>query len=734
MALTPPYINEAEGIAIAQNVVDSIPLPKDRYIRDIRDFLHPGETFNNNKSASLTFLIQRAVDSIRFVYLAGGPPASIYFPNGEYKFDTAVLWETGVGIIGESQNGTIFYPQGTASFIDRFTGDPNYIYTDCYFANFTINGEDQNASIYLVGTKGIFIQHMNRATFLNVTIKNTWATGFGVDFLQNTTFVNCTADNCGRGIKQLGIDQSSISGGSGFGIGTGYYQNENVSILNCLAINCGLHGIFTEKQPEGAYLSNGFICTGNTVYGNWIGIRDCGSIGAIITGNQITDNLYTGFSLDITTLTVGAGANGIFKNNVIARNGSLPGGGLQGGGVVIGASNLGSYTIEGNEIFNNTGYGIYAKKNAVVYPGYNIKNNNIKSNSLGDIMFETAMPKLNLLLNESKGSPQSLYFKGLGTESKNVIFRLNHFESPVISDQTLTSLIDNLNVYDTTGIGFLTATSISGTSVSLKWSLASTVDADSVTGYSVQYKVNTDSTWIDTSFAGVLTKTTISPLTLFVNYDFRVATIIGGVIGTYSQISKIATTAPVRIMDNFVRANGDLNGSTASAGPEAKTWAVESSSGLGTFKVFFNTAQVAAGGTPTYATIDPVTAPLKIDATTFKIKTDIPENIKMSLVFRYKDVTNWWRITAHIPGVSVWALQKVVAGVNTTISTSSVMPVAGQKISVIFTGTNFDWYIDGVKINSSIITDTDLSTYVKTGFHGQSDFDLVSRWSNITIY
>lgn len=265
-------------------------------------------------------------------------------------------WKTGVGLVGESRQACIFFAPQTLSFITGNHTSPGYSHDDCHFADFTVDGVNQASARYSTGIKGIFIQFMRRARFDRVTVRNTFATGFGVDHLQGAAFTDCLADNCGRGIKHLGLNPATVSGGSGFGIGTGGSTVEGCSLSDCVATNNGLHGIFSEKQTSQRHHPQGFWVSGCFVSGNWIGFRDCGSTGAVVVGNQFVGNRCCGVSLDKTILAPNAGSDGLIVDNVISGNGADAGAfAAAGAGVVIGAAALGGYTVRGNEIHGNTG-------------------------------------------------------------------------------------------------------------------------------------------------------------------------------------------------------------------------------------------------------------------------------------------------------------------------------------------------------------------------------------------
>ena len=82
-------------------------------------------------------------------------------------------------------------------------------------------------------------------------------------------------------------------------------------------------------------------------------------------------------------------------------------------------------------------------------------------------------------------------------------------------------------------------------SLALTWTAPANKGTGSITGYSVQYKVDTSSTWVDWTFSGVGTSTTITGLQNGTSYDVRVAAknVIGA--GEYDEsTSSTGTTIP----------------------------------------------------------------------------------------------------------------------------------------------------------------------------------------------
>lgn len=142
------------------------------------------------------------------------------------------------------------------------------------FSDFVIDGESARGGIasaggtYRTDGKGFMINLFSDCDWNNVVVKNVDATGFGVDCPLNSTIRNCKAINCGKAATQK--DQ----GASGFGIGTGYSNEESLIIENSIAINNKKFGFFFEHQAKfsdthyKATSSKGFVVSNSIAGGN----------------------------------------------------------------------------------------------------------------------------------------------------------------------------------------------------------------------------------------------------------------------------------------------------------------------------------------------------------------------------------------------------------------------------------------------------------------------------------
>ncbi len=150
--------------------------------------------------------------------------------------------------------------------IDSQGTNPQYL-ENVSFSNFIIDGESVRGKNYNTSGKGFMINLCRNCFWNNITIQNTDATGFGMDNVINGKISNSTAINCGKNAS------ANSEGASGFGIGTGYSNEESVIIENCKSIGNKKYGYFFEHQGifnryYQASSSKGFIVRNSTATGN----------------------------------------------------------------------------------------------------------------------------------------------------------------------------------------------------------------------------------------------------------------------------------------------------------------------------------------------------------------------------------------------------------------------------------------------------------------------------------
>ena len=178
--------------------------------------------------------------------------------NGKSSEHYVIKCKNNVTIIGqgrEGQNATILKPYGDVEYggIDMFffnnyrfgISENETLYLEnAHFRNFAIDGENANGGYYNTSGKGFMINLFKNCTWNNILVQNTDATGFGMDCPIESSITNCIAINCGKKA------QKTDGGASGFGIGTGYSNEEGIFVYNCEAYGNTKYGFFFEHQSR----------------------------------------------------------------------------------------------------------------------------------------------------------------------------------------------------------------------------------------------------------------------------------------------------------------------------------------------------------------------------------------------------------------------------------------------------------------------------------------------------
>jgi hypothetical protein len=307
---------------------------------------------------------------------------------------------------------------------------------DAHFESFTLDGSSVTSS----ATKGFYFQNLINCSWRHVTVRDTMATGFGVDHLDGVRFEFCTAVGCGRAVLESG--DTTLPGRSGFGLGSGDVtrNREPVIVMGCIARGNGKFGIFIEEQSGGgSQKAPGYKIIGNHMEGNLYGYGDIGAQSAIFIGNTVTDQRAGGAGVFLGSTSIGQpGVNGIIADNLIAYNPV---------GVKISAT-PGAYTFEGNEIRENTGDGVEISA-ALTSGDVVFRGNNIRSNT--GVGFKVTASHTNLMLDQNNikantGGDVSL--TGAGSVS-GLTVRLNDLRSSTVTiTQTITT---GLTVHDNLG-------------------------------------------------------------------------------------------------------------------------------------------------------------------------------------------------------------------------------------------------------------------------------------------
>ncbi len=243
--------------------------------------------------------LQKLIDALS---AEGG---TVYIPRGEYAFSEngrqtigshCIRMRSNVSIIGDGED-TVLMPEGESNYgLDMFyfndyldTGEAVYL-ENCRFESFTIDAAATSLKTYTSAGKGFMFNLFRDCHWRAVTVKNTDATGFGVDCPINSSMTDCIAISCGKAAGK------GSEGASGFGIGFGYADGENMIITNCRSQGNRKFGFFFEHQGRfnsdkySAYDRHAFEvsdCTASDnlynfggIYASDVRYKDCVSQGA----------------------------------------------------------------------------------------------------------------------------------------------------------------------------------------------------------------------------------------------------------------------------------------------------------------------------------------------------------------------------------------------------------------------------------------------------------------------
>ncbi len=256
--------------------------------------------YNSESATQNTKLLQNAIDEVSS---SGG--GTVYIPAGVYYFNTAgkndaktedyvIKCKDNVTVMGNGisdESATILKPYGnTDRGLDMFyynayrdSGFTRAEYLiNADFKNFIIDAEETNAATYTTAGKGFMINIFKDCDWENVIVKNTDATGFGMDCPINSTIKKCIAINCGKKAT------TSSWGASGFGIGTGYSNEEYMHIEDCIATGNKKFGFFFEHQ--GRFRENNYKATSSKGFV----VSNCEASGNLydMGGNRANDVTY----------------------------------------------------------------------------------------------------------------------------------------------------------------------------------------------------------------------------------------------------------------------------------------------------------------------------------------------------------------------------------------------------------------------------------------------------------
>ena len=362
-----------ERLSLLKKRVDE--MRKRRMVLDVRECGRHGEG-----RESSTRRIQRGFD-----WLSGEGGGFLYNPPGHFELYQPVVPRSGVSLLGAGQEATVFYPMGYLPAF-QYRGKPTEASPEIYLENiqffdFTIDGENQQlhpVNGYIPDIKGIFLQYYRNAVFDRITIRNTGATGFGMDMHDRASIFRCMTENCGR------LATVGALGASGFGIGTSFLSSEPFFASQLIGRNNKNFGIFFEPQ-RGTGTSQDAIVTDSTFYGNYAGLADCGIEGLIASNLNLRENQY-GFVAEPGT---NGGGNAGFRgklNNLIVKGNAKHGMYFNTG---KSAEIIGEYAITGGHISENGEDGINVRyASEVTNKGLRISDVDINDNGRHGVNFE----------------------------------------------------------------------------------------------------------------------------------------------------------------------------------------------------------------------------------------------------------------------------------------------------------------------------------------------------------
>ncbi|MBO4452464.1 MAG: right-handed parallel beta-helix repeat-containing protein, partial [Clostridia bacterium] len=214
------------------------------------------ESRTDKDMASNTAELQRCVNIMN--EKGGG---TVHLPAGTFYFSTqgknrrgtedyVCMPKDNVLIIGQGRDTTLCPVGDTPRGLDMFyyneyadSGFNNPVYLiNADFRDFNIDSTLTHAAQYTSAGKGFMFNLFRDCDFDNIICRNTDGTGFGVDCPINCTITNCEAYGCGKAATLPTV------GASGFGIGTGYSEDETILIDNCYAEGNKKFGFFFEHQ------------------------------------------------------------------------------------------------------------------------------------------------------------------------------------------------------------------------------------------------------------------------------------------------------------------------------------------------------------------------------------------------------------------------------------------------------------------------------------------------------
>lgn len=295
---------------------------RQQHLVSLADYLAAGESLPNDGLTDAAPLIQEALDDLLDKATGSQPYGDICYmldiPAGLYRTEASIRpggvsptqTVANIGIRGAGRDQTFILPQANTSGVvfNAVPDDSDPVASNCHFADFTIDMVDSTLGPSGESRKGFIGRGFEDCTFSRITVKNSPATAFGVDFPIRCVFDDCKAETTGPG----GVNGTLDMGGgvveaarywSGFGIGMGVFEGESVLFINCEATDCYRGGFFFEayEAADGNDRRDAVIqLIGCRSYNNRIGITNVGIGSLVATNCRIEDNTVCGVFSGVT--------------------------------------------------------------------------------------------------------------------------------------------------------------------------------------------------------------------------------------------------------------------------------------------------------------------------------------------------------------------------------------------------------------------------------------------------
>lgn len=330
-----------------------------------------------------------------------GLPAGKFRVTTEVRTDWARSWER-IGVRGAGMLDTVLMPVGGISmFVIVNTAQTpgslsEYAAEDCTWADFTVDMRGATAP----DPTGASYKHFKGAGWRACRFENVYgvgspATGFGNDYLVDCVFESCVARDAGRANPEP-IDYYANGSRSGFGIATGWSEDESAQFINCHAIDNKRSGFLFEWQHQFSTTQRQrFTLIGCTASGNYVGLTNAGADVTKAIGCKFNDNEVAG---------VYVGPNE--ASPVAGRNVELDGCELRGNRFGVLATSVqawvfgpqdanpvpssGGLRILNSDIANNTEHGVYLRQMALGPGGVRIDGNRFADNGGSAVRMERA--------------------------------------------------------------------------------------------------------------------------------------------------------------------------------------------------------------------------------------------------------------------------------------------------------------------------------------------------------